>query len=318
MEKRGTEATPRIDLGEALMEYDAQQSGFIATIVLPIFKTMLKKATFPKITRESMTQDVDAKRAAKAGYKRVNFFSKEGNYNCEEYGLEGPLDDSERKLFASQFDAEMVTTKGVNNLLLIQQEKRAASLLFNTSTFTGASLYTDYSSYPWDAAASDVIGQIKTVRGIIRQNTGIEANALIMGRANLDRLTGNTGIKAAIQYVKELSEAELRGALARILGLDYIIIGNAIRNSSKKLDTFTAADIWSDDYAMVARIVTDANDFTQPGIGRSFQWIADCPENITVEQYREEELRSDIFRVRQHVDEVICDAYFGHLMKVDA
>jgi hypothetical protein len=37
---------------------------------------------------------------------------------------------------------------------------------------------------------------------------------------------------------------------------------------------------------------------------------------VTVEQYRDEEARADIFRVRQNTDELIIDPYFGHLMKV--
>ena len=45
---------------------------------------------------------------------------------------------------------------------------------------------------------------------------------------------------------------------------------------------------------------------------------SDSPENATVEQYRDDAARSDIFRVRQHVDELIIDPYFAHLMKVDA
>lgn len=318
MDQRGTRSTPRADLGVALMEYDPTENGFIAGLVAPVFKTQKKKSVYPKITRESMTQNVDAKRAAKSGYKRVNFFAEEGEYACEEYGLEGLLDDSERELFASDFDAELVTTKGVNNLLLIQQELRIKNMLFNTTTFTGTDLYKDWSgTAPWDAAGSDVITHVKTARQKVRANTGVEANALIIGRATLDNLTGNTGIKSAIQYVKELTERELKAALARILGVDYIITGNGVVNGSKKLDSFSSSDIWPDDYAMVARIVTDPEDFTQPGIGRQFLWVADSPENLTVEQYRSEDNRSDVFRVRQNIDEVVMDAYFGHLLKID-
>ena len=39
-------------------------------------------------------------------------------------------------------------------------------------------------------------------------------------------------------------------------------------------------------------------------------------EGETVEQYRDDASRSDIFRVRQHVDEIVIDPYFAHLMKV--
>jgi hypothetical protein len=300
------------------MEYEPNINGFIAQQVAPLFKTQKQKSTYPRITRESMTQNVKSARAAKSGYQRVNLFSEEGSYACEEHGLEGLLDDSERALYASDFDAELVTTKGVNNLLLLQQEIRIKNLIYDTATFTGADLFKDWSgSAPWDADASDVIAHVKNARQKVRANTGIDANALIIGAATLDNLTLNTGIKDAIKYVKELTEQELKAALARILGVDQIITGKSIYNGSKKLDTFSATDVWPDDYAMIARVVTDAEDFTQPGIARQFLWVADSPENLTVEQYRAEEGRSDVFRVRQNIDEVLMDKYFGFLMKID-
>ena len=68
---------------------------------------------------------------------------------------------------------------------------------------------------------------------------------------------------------------------------------------------------------MVARITKDGLDFSQPAIGRTFLWVADCPENVMVESYRDEPVRSDVIRSRQFTDEILIDAYFGHLLKVD-
>ena len=74
-------------------------------------------------------------------------------------------------------------------------------------------------------------------------------------------------------------------------------------------------DIWNASYAMVA-VIGDANRLSDPSVGRTFLWSSDSPENATVEQYRDDASRSDIFRVRQHVDEIVIDPFFAHLMKV--
>ena len=66
---------------------------------------------------------------------------------------------------------------------------------------------------------------------------------------------------------------------------------------------------------MVAYIPED-QEIVAPAVGRTVLWTGDSPDNQTVEQYREEALRSDIFRVRHNTDEVIVDPYFGHLLKV--
>ena len=105
--------------------------------------------------------------------------------------------------------------------------------------------------------------------------------------------------------------------MADILGVKRIVVGRAIYNTAKEGKAFQGADIWSDDFAMVA-VIGEGQRLSDPTVGRTFLWTADSPENATVEQYRDDAARSDIFRVRQHVDEIIIDPYFAHLMKVDA
>ncbi len=314
---QGTRTVPRLELGEAALEFIQSQDEFIGTKVLPIFQTKKKAGVFPAITRESITREADTKRAPRGNYNRDSFQAKDRQYNCEEHGLEGPLDDSEREMYATDFDAELTSVQIVTRRVLQAQEKRIASKVFDTTVFTGSKLFTDFSSAPWDNASSLVIAQVRAAREQVRQNCGIEPNTLILSKANMDRLVGNEEVKKAIQYVARLTEAEILNAMADILGVKRIIVGKAIYNTAKEGKSFQGADIWSDDYAMVA-VIGEGQRLSDPTMGRTFLWTADSPENATVEQYRDDAARSDIFRVRQHVDEMIVDPYFAHLMKVDA
>lgn len=318
IEYQGTRATPRMDLGVAVMEYVEQANEFIGTQILPLFKTQKQKSVFPAITRESITRDADTKRAARGNYNRDGFSAKDKSYNCQEHGLEGALDDSERAMYASDFDAELVTSKITTRRVLQAQEKRIADALFNTSVFTGSTLYTDHSANPWDNITSKVIQQIRDAKARIRSNCGMMPNALLCSSTNIERLKSNTEIIDLIKYTSRPTDAEVRQALADLFGLKYILEGKAIRNTAKEGRPFVSGDIWSDDYAIVALAITDGQDLSQPGIGRTFLWVSDSPENAVVEQYRAEDIRSDIFRVRQHVDEIVIDPYFAHLLKVDA
>jgi len=314
---QGSRAVPRLELGEAALEFIQQQDEFIGTQVLPIFPTKKKASIFPAITRESITREADTKRAPRGNYNRDGFQAKDKQYNCEEYGLEGPLDDSERSLYATDFDAELTTVQIITRRVLQAQERRIAGIVFNTATFAGPALYTDNSGAPWDNPSSDVPLQVRAARERVRANCGIDPNALICSKANIDRLLANNSIKDAIKYVARLTEAEILNALADILGMRRILVGKGIYNTAKEGKPFASADIWNDDYAMVATI-GDSQRLSDPSVGRVFLWSADSPENATVEQYRDDAARSDIFRVRQHVDEIIIDPFFAHLMKVDA
>ena len=53
---QGTRAVPRLELGEAALEFIQSQEEFIGTKVLPIFQTKKKASIFPAITRESITR----------------------------------------------------------------------------------------------------------------------------------------------------------------------------------------------------------------------------------------------------------------------
>lgn len=318
VEQSGTRTTPRLDLGVAFMEFVAAQNYFIGMQLLRLFRTQEQKGVFPAITRECLTRSINTKRAKRSGYNREGIITVDVEYACEEHGLEGALDDSERRLYEKDFDAELNTTLQTGHLLLLAQEVRIATALFNTSTWTGSALYTDNSSAPWDAAATDVVGQVNAAKEKVRANTGMKPNALIFSETNKNRLLSNTDIKARIQYVARLTEQEILNALADIFGVRYVLIGQAVKNTANKGKDFSGSDVWSDDYAMVALIAENEGNLAEPCVGRSMLWANDSPENTTVEQYREDGIRSDIFRVRQNVDELVIDKYFAHLMKVDA
>lgn len=311
----GSRAVPRLDLGEATLEFTQQQNEFIGTQVLPIFQTKKKSSIFPAITRESITREADTKRAPRGNYNRDGFSAKDKQYNCEEFGLEGVLDDGERTLYSTDFDAELTTVQIITRRVLQAQERRVAGLMFNTAIFTGAQLYTDNSATPWTNASTDVIAQVRAIREKVRANSGIDPSTLIFSKANLDRLLNNSVIKDCIKYVARLTEAEILNALADVLGVKNILIGRGIYNTAKEGKTFVNGDIWNTSYAMVA-VIGDPNRLSDPSVGRTFLWASDSPENATVEQYRDDASRSDIFRVRQHVDEIVIDPYFAHLMKV--
>lgn len=314
----GTRANPRLDLGAAVMEIMDSQEDFAGTKALPIFKTRLKESSYPAITRESIANDADLKRAKRSKYNRDGFEAEDKTFNCEEYGQEQPMDDSERRLYANDFAADLVATKIALGRVMRAQEKRINDLLLNTTTFTGASLYTDNSSAPWDTTSTDVLAQVSAAREKVRQNSGMRANALICGWSNVERLLLNDDLIAAIQPTRIPTWREKLAAIAAWLGVDHLIAGGAVRNSANQGIAFSGADIWNDDYVLVGRVVVNADDLSEPGLGRTFLWVEDSPENTVVEQYRDEEIRSDVFRVRQHVDEVLIDANFGHMLKVDA
>ncbi len=314
---QGTRAKPRLDLGAAMMEYIQNESDFIGTKLFPIFKTPLKGASFSAITRESTTQTPDTKRGPKGNYNRGSIGAKDVPYDCKENGFEMPLGDVERKLYQTDFDAEFAVSKAAMDIVMRNQEIRIAAKAFDTAVFTGAALITDVSSSnAWSDATKNIGKTVRDGKEKVRQNCGMMPNTLVMSHTNLIRCLDNNGINDSVKYTARPTEAELINALKDLFGMKYVLIGNAVKNSAKEGQSFTGADIWSSTYVMLALVAEDGQDLTQPSIGRTMLWTEDSPENVLVEEYRDETVRGDVFRSRQHTDELLIDKYFAHLLKV--
>lgn len=324
----GNYSTPRLDLGMALHEYRETnpEADFIGVEALPVFKVNKQAATYSKITRQSQLQAADTKRSLRGKYNRINFGARDDSYSCENHGLEAEVDDAEREMYASDFDAEFEATLVAHRAVMLGHEQRVASLLFNktSSAFSSANaaLYTDKTSAPWTTPSVDVVAHIRDAKAKVWENSGREANTLIISRKTLDRLLANTVIQGRFPGASVLTEAMLRDFLASILGIEKLLVGRARYNSqpiNEDADAWTGANVWSDLYALVCVTAPgEGSPILTPCLGRTMLWEDYASDLWTVESYREEQSESDIVRVKNFVDEKIHDYYFGHLLEIAA
>jgi hypothetical protein len=312
-------STPREDLGVALHEFAPEGQEFAADKILPELPVMKKAAVISVIKRENY-KAIETDVANGGSYPRIGLEVGELEYSCKKRGLEAPVTDDDRENFASDFDADLETAQVVKTRLMIQRELRVKNLVFNTATWTGAALYTDVSAAPWDAATSDIPAHVIAAAEKVRSNTGVKANALLVGRKTLLNMLVNSKITGKFQD-GDLTIARLRQAMPTIFDLEELIVGGVIYDGAKEGAVFSGTDIWGDDYAMVLRVQRGPTR-TVPGLGRTMLWTRRGPHNLTLSDsvftYREEQTESDIVRVKHYTDENIFDKYFAHLLKVDA
>lgn len=307
--------TPRAELGQALHEFMQEPSNFIGTTLFPVTPVAKKAANYPAITRESLLARADTKRSARSAYNRTNWQAEDKSYSCEEHGLEGPLDASERALYVNDFDAEMETSKDVLMKVLREQEIRIASLAFSETTFNDSSCFF-HTGTVWSNVASTIIADVQAAALKVFDACGIAPNTLTVSRTVLTYMLKNTQIIDAIKYVQGAGWDQIRAALASTLGIPNVIVGDGVYNAKPEGATaFSGTKIWSTDYALVS-IVAQGGSIVQPTLGRTMLWTGDSSDNVMVESYEEPQTRSTIFRVRQHTDELVIDKAFGCLIDV--
>jgi len=306
----------RPDLGVIAFEYmvNASQRGFIGLELLPLFEVQEKSAQYPKIPIEALLKLPDTKRAARGAYGRGDWEFEMDNYTCEEHGWEEPLDDSEASLYSRFFAAEEISVMRATDILLRSQEKRIASMVMNASNLSHADV-----SVEWSTPATAVPrANINTGKTNMRAASGLEPNAIAMAKKVFGNLLMTAELKDAFKYTNPIEIGGLdaqKRIISQYFGVDRVLVGNAIYDSAKKGQPFSIADVWDDEYVLLAYITqTQGRDLREPVIGRTFIWTKDSPQNLTTEQYREEKIRSNIYRVRHNVDEAFVFAGAGYLL----
>lgn len=303
------EAIYRPDLGQAVFEFvEGPTMGYIGLEVMPICSVMDQAATFPVIPMEVLLKLPDVSRSSRGSYNRGDWAYENGFYQTREKGWEELMDDSEVKMLDRRAPglADKVATQRAWNHIMRNQEYRAAAKLFNASNFTAHAVGTE-----WDTSSTCTpVDDVKDGIAAFRLQCGMLPDALVISYANFLELQKSDQIIDQLKYtipgfdIKNLGSAEL----ARVFGIPRVLIGGAIYDAAKPGLAASIADIWDDEYAALVKIST-GDDITQPGVGRTFLWTDDSPQNPVVETYREEQKRSNVYRVRHSVDERLIQSF---------
>jgi len=238
-----------------------------------------------------------------------------GNYSCTEYGWEEPLDDVESRLYQRYFDAEVVTTIRAENIILRGQEKRIASLVMNESNAVG----TRAAATAWsNHATSNPLKDVKLAKQDMLWASGLRPNTLILSETLFDHVILSEKVQTYMKYVNShlLDGREVQAAiLASYFGVSQVKIADAIVDVAGTGKSKDLKSIWGDDYVALLKVSNGGQDLREPCFGRCFLWTTDSATNVVTESYREEQTRSNIYRVRQHLDEAIIFKGANFLLK---
>lgn len=314
-------ATQRPDIAETFEEFDllTSQQGFIGYKVLPIFDVAVQAGVYGKIPLKQLLQNADVKRNSKSGYNRIEWEFDDAVFSTKEYGLEGPVDQRQAKLYANYFDAEAVTGKIVRDRVLRAAEIRVANAVYNATTFSGqiTSITNEWDSNHTSDATP--IADVKTATNAVYDRTGIWPNTLVINRKVFDNLRLLDEIKDAITASgagHAAKQSDINAAmLAQVFGVEQVLVaGGSQQNAENEGQPASLSEIWSSEYALVANINQSAS-FGEVGLGRTFHWSEDGSQPMgAVETYYEEAVRGDVVRVRHEVDEELIYPAVGQLL----
>ncbi|MBW2187436.1 MAG: hypothetical protein JRG71_13890 [Deltaproteobacteria bacterium] len=313
---RPKNTTLRPDLGQTAYEYslEAGQASFIGTRILPIFGTPLKSADYPVIVMAEMLRLQKTERAARSAYGRSDWAFDDDDYNCKENGWEEPVDDGEAEQYSNYFDAEEIATNRAMDVVLRGQEKRIADLVMDTNTFT-----TNAAGTKWDVSADATIKKnVDTGSEAMYDRCGLRPNVVAMTWKAFLAAINSAEIKDYFKYTHphlvDGLEAQ-RAILAQYLGVGEVVVGDSQFNAANKgTSTASLQPIWEKSKVGLYRVTNNPQNLKDPCIGRTFVWDKDGGDIVTVDQYREEQIKSEVYRAAQYSDEKLMMSGAGQII----
>jgi len=302
-------AVSRPDLSVVVSEFrETAVTGSIGTRVMPFIPMREQSAEYPVIPKEVMLKIHDTRRAMRGRYPSSDWEFEMGLYATRENGWEEKIDDRERKLYATLFDAEVVATRRATKIVDLALEQRIAAKVFNATNFTPNAV-----SIEWDKPATATpIDDVNDAKMAVRGQCGMLPNTLIIGYYTFTKVRNCDQLVDRLLYTFPGIDINRMTAqqLAAVFDVERVLVGGAVYDSADKGQDSVIADLWDNEYAMLTTC-SSAPDISDPCIGRSFIWTEESPGSgePVVESYREEGSRSDVVRVRHDSDERLLKSY---------
>lgn len=292
-----------------------EQDKFVAPRVFPMVPVEQKSDIYAQYNRGDFMRDEVQQRAAGAPYVRLGYRTDNtATYNCFEYGAEHPIDDQVRANASGPYNPEVDGVKYLTQKMLIKMERDWTSKFYSTNIWTGSSDADDLVGgtdfVRWSNAASDPIERIHNDMYSVETKTGFMPNKLVIGRQVWFDLKNHPDI--VDRYKHTSSNSITTDMVARLLELDEILVSGAIYNTAAEGVTHSMARVASDNALLVYSAPSPS--LMLPSGGYTFMWnglVRGANNGVAIETYREDNVSSDILRVKGAWDHKVVTADCG-------
>lgn len=304
---------PLTNLSVAFM----QQTGQVAGSIFPRVIVGKKSDTFYTYDRSYWLRSDAQERAPGTESAGSGYPIGTDSYNCVRFAIHKDIPDPIRANADSPIMLDSEAVAYVSSQLILKQEVDWVSNFFGTSIWTGSSSGSDITpGVLWSDAASDPIGDIKTQKRAVNQNTGLVPNVLVCGAKLFDDLSDHPDIIDRLKYTGTMGSPARASEqqLAQLFGLERVVVARVIRNTSAEGVAASYSFIAGTRNALLAYAAPNPGLMT-PTAGYTFVW----PENgsgnefgVSVKRFRlPEAVESDRVEAEMYYDQKVISSALG-------
>lgn len=249
----------------------APDQNYIADLVLPIITTRSANVTYRKFGNDHLAAVTaeDDLRAPGAMPNMIDTNWSTADVVLDEHMLGAAVDIQE--LAAGEAsgpggadDVRMAKLITAKSGVLLAKEAAAAALIFDAGNYSGRTV----SNIDWGATGLRQI--VMNAANTVMKLGGLKPNTLIMGADVAVEVMNNADLLSAFQN-GGLGEAADLNAVARFLGVERVLVGNAVTQTKAAAgDAGTASYVWTSDSVAYIYAPNGASKFT-PSFGFQFR-----------------------------------------------
>lgn len=292
-------------LTNLLVGYMQADDRFVANKAFPIVNVEKQGFTYYTFTKKYWFANELKARTPGASFARVGYGVTSSTGYANTFGLEHAIADEARSNNQTPMDLEQAGLR-----LLAQNSMIARELKFSQDFMVTGVWGTDdnNAATDWDSTGSPV-DDILTARRTISNNTGADANSMVVGFITHQGILGNTNIADRIRYVQGAGITTIESALLSILGIQNYWVSKASYNSANEGQSGTYSAIIDDD-ALIFN-VTAAPGLMSPSAGFTFAWQGGGGTGA-VTSYREPQSKSDVLQMAEAWDQKVVASDLGY------
>jgi hypothetical protein len=295
-------------------------NNFVASRVfpnIPVSKQSDRYYTYDRgdFNRDEMRERAPSTESSGGGYTLDNT----PTYYAPVYAFHKDIPDEVRANADAALNPDREATAFVTHKALIKREKLFVSKFFAGGLWTNdwdgvSSNASGNQVLQWNDANSTPIENVRDAKRTIAQSTGFEPNKLVLGRAVYDALLDHPDVIDRIKYGQTAGAPAMAGqdTLARLLGVDEVVVMNAIENTATEGAASSHAFIGGKK-ALLCYAAT-APGLMTPTAGYTFSWtglLGSGAEGNRIRSFRMEHIKSDRVEIEMAFDQKLVSADLG-------
>ena len=247
--------------------------GYIADEVSPIVRVESSEFRYPVFDLDRVFEVVDNQVDRLGRLNEIYSSAGEASDFTLDYGLSSPVpyrDEMQAQAENLPFNLKARAIRKVIDANMLNREIRVANLVQSAASY-GAQT-EDETATPWSATDFDIASTVEAKRDSML----LPANTAVMSLPVLRTMQRSPSLSESLGGTFTKGKRLTNDEVAEALGVSRIIVGNTLKQTSKRGQTLATGPIWGNHLALMHVPETEAdgmvNDVDVPAFSLTFQW----------------------------------------------